>query len=198
MASNTQRAFEGPAGTVAAKVMAVMNRAAEREAIETLRPASGDTVLVIGFGPGVGVELLAERLASGRVIGIDPSASMVREAARRNARFMHDGKVELHRASVERIPLPEASCDGGIAVNSAQLWDPLEVGVQELARVLRPTGRLVALTHTWAIGRTSEGTVEQWLELAANTLDRHGFDGIKHWRAAADRGTSVALTARRQ
>ena len=68
--------FDGPAGALAAKVMARANRAAEAEAVERLGSSVADTVLAIGFGPGVGVALLAARLTSGTVVGVDPSAAM--------------------------------------------------------------------------------------------------------------------------
>ncbi len=174
-----------------------MNRDAELAAIETLAPGPDDTVLAIGFGPGVGIGLLAARLSSGRVIGIDPSDAMVKEASRRNARFLHDGKVELHQARVEHIPLEDATCHGAIAVNSAQLWTPFAAGVAELARVLRPGGRLVTLTHDWALERTAAANVGTWLEEARATLEHHAFENIDTWRAQADRGHSVALCARK-
>ena len=195
MTSKTIRSFDGPAGTVAAKVMARMNRGAEVAAVETLAPGPHDTVLAIGFGPGVGVELLAARLVGGRVVGVDPSGVMMREATRRNARFIDHGKVQLHRAGVQAIPVSDASCDGAIAVNSAQLWQPFADGVAEVARVLRPGARLVTLTHDWALEKQA-GRVDAWLESARETLERHGFTEIEHWRAHVERGRSITLCAR--
>ncbi len=72
--------FDGITGVVAARVMALMNADMERAAIETLAPHDGDRVLVVGFGPGVGIESLLDR-ADVDVLGIDPSPVMVRTTA---------------------------------------------------------------------------------------------------------------------
>lgn len=100
--------FEGPAGRVTAMVMARRNRAAEREAVDVLDPSPGASVLAIGIGPGLGVELLAERLGRGNIAGIDPSEVMVREARRRCRRLWIPGvlRPELvtltHAWAIER------------------------------------------------------------------------------------------------
>jgi ubiquinone/menaquinone biosynthesis C-methylase UbiE len=69
--------FDGPAARLIAKAMARGNREAEAEAIAELDPAPDATVLAIGFGPGVGLKLLAPRVS--RVVGVDPSRVMVSE-----------------------------------------------------------------------------------------------------------------------
>jgi trans-aconitate methyltransferase len=43
-------------------------------------------VLEVGFGPGVGIQLVLERLAGGWVAGIDQSQEMVGQAAARAIR----------------------------------------------------------------------------------------------------------------
>jgi hypothetical protein len=45
------------------------------------------------------------------------------------------------------LPAPNGAFHGAIAVNSIQLWEPLDDSIGEVARTLRPGGRLVALTH---------------------------------------------------
>lgn len=62
--------FDGPAAGIMAKHLE-HNCDAEAEAIEELDPGPDDHVLTIGFGPGIGVELLAPRVA--KVTGIDLS-----------------------------------------------------------------------------------------------------------------------------
>jgi hypothetical protein len=47
--------FDGPLGLVAGRIMVGQNAPAELEAIDELAPAPDDSVLLIGFGPGVGI-----------------------------------------------------------------------------------------------------------------------------------------------
>ena len=56
--------FDGFVGRISGSVMARMNRDMERTAVAELNPSPNDSVLAIGFGPGVGIELLAEVLPS--------------------------------------------------------------------------------------------------------------------------------------
>src|SRR5438132_3059627 len=43
-----------------------------------------DRILEIGFGPGIAIERAAELATRGKVIGVDHSALMLRQASRRN------------------------------------------------------------------------------------------------------------------
>lgn len=188
--------FDGPVGTLAARIMARANRAAEVEAIARLAPSPADTVLVIGFGPGVGVALLAERLESGKVTGVDPSAAMVRAATRANRAAVASGKVTLHPARADAVPAADGAFDGAVAVNSLQLCEPLAATGRELARVLKPGARLVSLTHDWALKRHA-GSADGWIAMARAAFGEAGFDQIEVFPGEAEKGTIVTLTARR-
>jgi ubiquinone/menaquinone biosynthesis C-methylase UbiE len=188
--------FDGPGAGVVAKVMARQNRAAEAEAVELLDPNDSDRVLVIGFGPGVGVQLLLERLARGGVGGVDPSRAMLRQATARNRDALDSGRLELVCASSDAMPWPEHHFDGAIAVNVMQLCEPIEATATELARLLRPGARLVSLTHDWAI-RKHAATVDAWLADTKRALSALGFIDVGTGRGRAESGTIVRLTARR-
>jgi ubiquinone/menaquinone biosynthesis C-methylase UbiE len=153
--------------------MARLNRDMERAAIGALGPADSDRVLTIGFGPGVGLTELLTRLRDGRAVGIDPSPAMVAQARRRNRGDVGAGRLVLAEAAAECIPWPDGSFDGVLAVNSIQLWAPLPDGLREVARVLRPGGAFVALTHVWAIERTRP--VTEWVEATRVLLEQAGM-----------------------
>jgi ubiquinone/menaquinone biosynthesis C-methylase UbiE len=187
--------FDGLTGRAVAKIMARSNRDTEREAIEVLDPMPDHVVVAIGCGPGVGIQLLVERLGHGRVVGIDPSAVMISEAWRRNQRWIDAGIVELIETTAGRLPVPGSSFDGAIAVNSMQLWEPLDDSIREVARSLRPGGRLVALTHDWAIMRSTGREVDDWFRWASTICAGHDLLGARTWRAKAEHGRSVVFTA---
>jgi SAM-dependent methyltransferase len=188
--------FDGPAGAVAAKVMAIGNRDMEAEAVAELAPDDSDVVLVIGFGPGVGIRMLLPHLPQGWIGGIDPSGAMVREARRRNRAAFDEGRLRLEQTTAAAIPWGDASFDGAIAVNSVQLWDPLDASAAEVARVLRPGAPLVTITHDWAL-RKHAGSVEEWLETVTASFEGAGFEACRSWTGKAASGGSVTLVARR-
>jgi ubiquinone/menaquinone biosynthesis C-methylase UbiE len=172
----SNKGFEGPAGRVAAAVMARVNRDMELAAADELALDGGAEVLAVGFGPGVGIASLLERGPEVRVCGVDPSATMVEQAGRRNRAAVRDGRLELVQAGAEDLPWGDDTFDAAVAVNSMQLWHPLEEAVREISRVLRPDGALVALTHTWAVEKTM--TVEEWTAVTGGLLERYGFTGV--------------------
>ncbi len=173
--------------------MARMNRDMELAAIAELRPAPGHQVLAIGFGPGAGVEALAGLPDTGVVTGIDPSSTMIQLARRRNRQAIDDGRVVLHRAGAEAIPSPDDSFDGIIAVNCIQLWDPLVLAVEEIARVIRGGGKIATVTHCWAIEKRVP--LNEWTDTISELLTTHNFAEIK-WETRDFRsGCGLALSA---
>ncbi len=188
--------FEGTTGRVAGAVMARMNRDMERSAIDELDPGPDASVLSIGFGPGVGIAELVARLPLGRVAGIDPAATMVEQARRRNRSAVDAGGVELVRATAESIPWPDGAFGGVLAVNSIQLWDPLASGVREVARVLAAGGTVVTVTHAWAIEKRAP--LEEWAASTSDLFERNGLGDVA-WRSAAFRsGDGLVLRARKR
>lgn len=156
------RAFGRPTGVLGrlgGMIMARTNQWMARRTIELLDVQPGDRVLEIGFGPGVGIQLLAGSASSGWVAGIDPSQEMVEQATARNAADIGTGRVELRRGSVERLPFENATFDRALAINSIQVWADAVAGLREIRRVLKPGGR-VALGFTRYSGQAREGLTE--------------------------------------
>lgn len=186
--------FDGPGAALVGRIMAKANAEAEAEAVAMLDPAPGSSVLVIGFGPGVGVSALAERGA--HVLGVDPSAAMLKQATRRNRRWIAEGRVTLERATADCTPADAAAFDGVIAVNTLQLCEPIAATATELARVLKPGARLVSLTHDWAAAKHA-GSVEAWTCAVLAALANAGFIEGRAAAGKAEKGRAIALTARR-
>jgi ubiquinone/menaquinone biosynthesis C-methylase UbiE len=70
------RAFgrpEGRLGKLGGVIMARTNQKIAARATELLDVRPDDQVLEVGFGPGVGIQPLADKVLSGRVAGLDPS-----------------------------------------------------------------------------------------------------------------------------
>jgi ubiquinone/menaquinone biosynthesis C-methylase UbiE len=175
--------------------MARLNRDMERSAVGELALAAGAQVLAVGFGPGVGIASLLERCPSVRVGGADPSATMVEQARRRNRAAVREGRVELARAGAESLPWPDDAFDAAIAVNSMQLWSPMDDAVQEISRILRPGGVMVALTHAWAVEKAMR--VDEWTARTGELLEHFGFIGVTTRTQTFRTGPGLVLRAAR-
>jgi demethylmenaquinone methyltransferase/2-methoxy-6-polyprenyl-1,4-benzoquinol methylase len=121
------------------------SRSLRQEAVETLDPAPGDVVVDIGCGPGSNVGLLRERVGpSGTVLGVDYSAGMVRQARRRVASAGWTN-VAVVQADAARLPFSTDSIDGAAATLALSAMPAAESVASEVARVLRPGGRLAVM-----------------------------------------------------
>jgi malonyl-CoA O-methyltransferase len=95
-----------------------------------------DAVLDLGCGTGHGAVTLAERWPRARVIALDASGSMLREADRRAG----SSRIEWLQGQAESLPLPDASVDC-VFSNLALPWcEDIDAVFAEVARVLRPRG----------------------------------------------------------
>ncbi len=115
-------------------------------ATANLRP--GEVVVDLGSGGGLDVFLAARHVGpAGKAIGIDMTPEMI-ELARKNAAMARDadGKpltnVEFHLAAIDRMPLADASVDCVISNCVINLAPDKKAVFREIARVLRPGGRL--------------------------------------------------------
>ena len=101
---------------------------------------AGETVLDLGSGAGLDLLLSARRVGpTGRLIGLDMTEEMV-ELARHNTG--EAGNVEVLLGRIEHVPLPEASVDVVISNCVLNLSADKSAVLREVARVLRPGGRL--------------------------------------------------------
>jgi SAM-dependent methyltransferase len=197
------RQFAEPSGLLGAwvgRMMARTNATLTREAIDRLGLSGGERALEVGFGPGVGIAILAERLPSGEVCGIDLSEVMERQArARAGSR---SGQVDLRVGSVTMLPWPDRSFGVVCTTNSAQFWEPLEGAVREVRRVLEDGGRLSIALHEMgiAVAQRHRGVdpargPEPVIAELERVLRSAGFTRVQTERKQVRGGTAFYVTA---
>ena len=106
--------------------------------INNIDLGSKDIVLDIGCGSGKASRLAAKICTNGKVIGIDPSAAMIRLSNNNT-----DGKLinlKFNRGCAEKIPVANKSFTKVIAINSLHHWQDYKKGLIEVVRILCPGG----------------------------------------------------------
>jgi SAM-dependent methyltransferase len=139
-------------------------------ALASLRP--GEVVLDLGSGGGLDVFLAADKVGStGRAIGIDMTEDMV-ELARRNAAKSGHSNVEFHLATIESMPLADNSVDCVISNCVLNLVEDKPRAFAEIARVLKPGGRLAAsdIALRKALPTELESEVAAWIGCIAGAI----------------------------
>ena len=106
--------------------------------INNIDLGSEDIVLDIGCGSGKAARLAAKICTNGKVIGIDPSAAMIRLSNNNT-----DGKLinlKFKKGCAEKIPVANKSFTKVIAINSLHHWQDYKKGLIEVVRILCPGG----------------------------------------------------------
>ncbi len=102
----------------------------------------GERVLDLGSGGGIDVLLSASRVGpTGRAIGLDMTDEML-ALAQRNAAEAGATNVEFLKGTIEAIPRPADSVDVVISNCVVNLAADKPAVFREIARVLRPGGRM--------------------------------------------------------
>jgi SAM-dependent methyltransferase len=102
----------------------------------------GERVLDLGSGGGIDVILSARRVGpTGKAFGLDMTDEML-ELAVRNAAAAGVDNVEFVRGTIESVPLPSSTIDVVISNCVVNLAADKAAVFREIARVLRPGGRV--------------------------------------------------------
>lgn len=128
-------------GRLLARIWVKETAAVNDAAIELLKPQPGERICEIGFGPGRTLARLAA--AGAHVQGVEVSQVMVAAATRRNAEAIAAGRVNLHHGGGTDLPLPDDSLDAVLGVHTIYFWPDPAATLADIARTLRPGGRLV-------------------------------------------------------
>src|SRR6266566_1399373 len=106
--------------------------------VQSVQAEPDDRVLDVATGTGLVARALRERYGC-EVVGLDRSADMLSRAAAR------DGHIPLVRARAESLPFADESFDHVTFTYLMRYVDDPAATMRELARVVRPGGRIVAL-----------------------------------------------------
>ncbi|MEI8410635.1 MULTISPECIES: methyltransferase domain-containing protein [unclassified Kribbella] len=138
-----------------AKLAMILDLMAQRPAVQTLKawalgqlaPAAGETAVDVGSGTGEDVVRFAKLVGpAGRAIGVEPSAGLRAEAVRRAAGV----NTEFVEGDANALPFEAESVDVLRSERVLQhLADPAGA-VREMARVLRPGGRIALIDTDWS------------------------------------------------
>lgn len=120
---------------------------------DLLTSAEGD-VLEIGLGTGLNLACYPQQVL--RLRAVDPAPLLPARVAKRSAAVSFP--VEITRLSAERLPYDNHSFDYVVSTwTLCTIPDPVQA-LQEVRRVLKPTGRLLFLEH----GRSDDARTAAW------------------------------------
>jgi ubiquinone/menaquinone biosynthesis C-methylase UbiE len=172
----------GLLGHIVGRLMVKGTAGANDRALAHLDLTEPRTILDVGFGQGRTAAVLVR--AGHRVLGVDPSATMVSQANARNRAACRDGRAVLRHGDSVTVPFPDGSADAAITAHTVYFMPYPAATFADSARVLRPGGTLVIAC------RTSDDDTPAWIdpyvyrirsagEITA-MLRAAGFDRVGH------------------
>ena len=162
-------------------------RAGRQLGIAALDLRPGDLVLDVGCGTGLNFAGLRAAVGpTGRVVGLDASAAMLRQAAVRTVRAGWSN-VELLQADATTAP-PEVlleqlgqRCDGVLATYALSLMRPWQAAWRTVLSLAAPTGRLavVDLQRPVDVPRPEVWLAQLACWLGGSDVDAHPWTAVE-------------------
>ena len=141
-------------------------------------PLQGQSVLDVGCGDGT-LAAVCARNGAARIFGCDPDPRMVTRAQDRAMRG--NFRIALAVARSQALPFPDSSFDVVTCITVLTFVADANNAIREMARVLRPGGRLVI------------GDLSKWSLWAVRRRIR-GWFGAKMWQEARFRTAKEVAT----
>lgn len=136
----------GPTGRMVGPLLDQLNRPINRSAVRRLQLDGAESVLEVGFGRGVALDLILDR-TDGTVAGIETSSAMLARGRRRFRREIERGRLELMSGGDSEIPYADERFDRVLSTHTIYFWPDPAHGLREIHRVLAPRGRVVLATE---------------------------------------------------
>src|SRR5262249_6292415 len=111
------------------------------EVVRSVAPRAGERVVDLGAGMGAATVIAARSGAT--VVAVDPTSYMRRILALRRRWQRRRDAITVVEGAAESIPVADASVDALWTVNTIHHWTDRAAASREMARVMRPGGRVL-------------------------------------------------------
>ena len=122
-----------------------IDRVWRRRVVGEVRRANPGRSLDVATGTGDLAIAMARRIRDVQVLGVDLSEQMLAVARRKIEARGLDGRIVLDRGDAERLAVADASVDVATVAFGVRNFGDLGAGLRELARTIKPGGKVVIL-----------------------------------------------------
>ena len=122
-----------------------IDRVWRRRVVGEVRRAKPGRILDVATGTGDLAIAMARRIRDVQVLGVDLSEQMLAVARRKIEARGLDGRIVLDRGDAERLAVADASVDVANVAFGVRNFGDLGAGLRELARTIKPGGKVVIL-----------------------------------------------------
>lgn len=116
--------------------------------VAEVAPTPGERIVDIGAGLGAGVMVAARTGAM--VVAVEPTPFLRRILRLRRLLSRARARIVVAEGAAENLPVADRSVDAVLAVNTMHHWVDPDVAAGELARALRPGGRILLVDEDFS------------------------------------------------
>jgi len=158
------------------------NRNKYEKVIRVLDIQPQDRLFEIGYGPGDGINMIAQTCPLCTIHGIDFSELMYKKAAKSNREYLDKRQVVLQHGDFIKTPIVTGEYDKVFCVNVIYFWDELQSPFKKVLSLLKPGGAFYIYMATKETLKNAHQDVfnKYSIEQVVAALQRAGFGEVEH------------------
>jgi cyclopropane fatty-acyl-phospholipid synthase-like methyltransferase len=171
-------------GIFTSNIMVKNNQKNYVKIIKDLDLQPNDKLLEIGYGPGIGIQMIAERCHDCTIHGIDFSKLMYKRASMYNKPFIDNGRVQLQYGDFLKSSILNNNYDKVFCLNVVYFWDELNNPFEKVLSLLKKGGAFhiyMADKNTLIEKKAPDSVFNKYsMEQVKEALKAAGFENVEH------------------
>ena len=171
-------------GIFTSNMMVKNNQKNYDKIINDLDLQANDKLLEIGYGPRIGIQMIAELCPDCTIHGIDFSKLMYKRASKYNKPFIDNGRVQLQYGDFLKSPVLDNNYDKVFCLNVVYFWDELNNPFEKVLSLLKKGGAFhiyMADKNTLIEKKAPDSVFNKYsIEQVKETLKATGFENVEH------------------
>ena len=172
-------------GIFTSNIMVKNNQKNYNKIIKDLDLHANDKLLEIGYGPGIGIQMIAELCSDCTIHGIDFSKLMYKRASKYNKPFIDNGRVKLQYGDFLKSSVLGNNYDKVFCLNVVYFWDELNRPFEKVLSLLKKGGAFhiyMADKNTLIEKKAPDGVFNKYsIEQVQEALKATGFENVEHY-----------------
>jgi cyclopropane fatty-acyl-phospholipid synthase-like methyltransferase len=170
-------------GMFSSNVMIKGNKANYEKLIRDLDLQPGDKLLEIGYGPGVGINMIAKACTSCTIHGIDFSTLMYRKARKYNKQYLDNNTMLLQYGDFLKTAAVSNEYDKIFCLNVVYFWNELQEPFRKVLSLLKAGGAFhIYMANRDALEKAPDTVFNKYsIEQVVEALQSVGFENVAHY-----------------
>jgi len=169
-------------GIFSSNIMIKGNKAKYEKLIKDLDLQPQDSLLEIGYGPGMGINMIAKACPSCTIHGIDFSNLMYKRATKYNKQYLDNNTVFLQYGDFLKTPIVNKEYDKIFCLNVVYFWNELDNPFKKVLSLLKTGGAFYIYMATRDTLKKAPNNVfnKYSIEQLVEALESAGFTDVEH------------------